>query len=417
MFYLPLPLACPIDFIHRLLLFFLVDLRNYKFRLYPTRRQEEKLVETLDGGRWVYNYFLDKEMSKYDMHLALTELKRQHDWLYNYHSKMLQMVVSRIDSARKTILAHKRKGRKIGKLHYHFHEQHNSFIYNQSGFRIENNSLWLSKIGSIRIRLHRQPFNVKQVIVCRQASTNWYAIVTCEIFTPIFRFVDPRSAVGIDLGITKFIHDSENREIEHPSFLTKQIKPLRRAHRRLSRRKRGSNNYGKAKNMLAKLYSRIHNQRNNFLHEHSTMYSRRHDIIFLERLQTLNLVKNHRISRYVFDSGWRTFKSMLEYKSKMVIEVEPAYTSIDCSTCGSRVPKSLAVRRHRCDKCGLTIDRDYNASMNILKRGLSSLMSITHVLYGLPQELREVTLVETAQRSRKQEAHDEYVRGQLTPCR
>jgi putative transposase len=165
-------------------------MRNYKFRLYPTDEQESRLVETLDGCRWVYNYFYKNNMSAYDMQFALTEMKEQHLWLYNYHSKMLQMVVHRIDAARKALSVLRRNGHKIGRLHYRTHEEFNSFVYNQSGFKIGGNQLWLSKMGRIKIRLHRQPVNVKQVTVVRQAG-KWYAVVACEIAKPIFRFIDP----------------------------------------------------------------------------------------------------------------------------------------------------------------------------------------------------------------------------------
>jgi len=367
-------------------------MRSYKFRLYPTVQQEERLVEALDGCRWVYNYFYKNSMPIYDMQFALTEIKEQHPWLYNYHSKMLQMVVHKIDTARKALSILGRNGHKIGRLHYLMHEKCNSFTYNQSGFRIEGNQLWLSKIGSIKIRLHRQPVNIKQVTIVRQAG-KWYAVVACEIAKPIFKFIDPRRSVGIDVGITKFAHDSDNRAVENPLFLTRMLKPLRRAHRKLSRRETGSNNHKKAKHMLARLYLRIHNKRMNFLHNLSTEYARRYDIIFLERLHTSNMVKNHHLARHVLDSGWRTFKHILEYKAKMVIEVEAANTSIDCSRCGNKVPKTLAVRIHGCDRCGLSVDRDYNASLNTKQRGLLL----------LPQGLREVTPVEIALQSMKQE--------------
>lgn len=341
----------------------------------------------------MYNYFYNSKMSKEDLQFALTELKEKHTWLRNYHSKMLQMVVHRIDAARKALSALRKNGHKIDRLHYQFQDEYNSFTYNQSGFKIEGNQLWLSKIGNVKIKLHRQPVNIKQVTVIRQTG-KWYAVVTCETAKSVFRFVDPHKSVGIDVGITKFVHDSENRTTENPLFLTRMLAPLKRTQKKLFRRQKGSNNRKKAKNMFARLHARIHNKRKNFLHNLSKKYAREYDIIFLERLRALNIVKNHHLSRYIIDSGWRTFKAMLDYKAKLVMEVEPAYTSVDCSRCGNPVPKSLAVRTHRCDKCGLIIDRDYNASLNILQRGL---------LY-LPQGLREVTLVEIAQRSKKQEA-------------
>ncbi|AFU57730.1 putative transposase [Candidatus Nitrososphaera gargensis Ga9.2] len=176
-------------------------------------------------------------MSEYDMNYALTELKEQHPWLrkYYYHSKMLQMVAKQVAAAAIKVVA---KGRKLS---YRKDEDFNSFTYNQSGFKIENDRLVLSKIagGSIRIVLHRQPVNVKQVTICRsKAGNKWYAVVACDVlrrlYSTIIRYVKP--AVGIDVGITKFCHDSDNHVVENPQFLTKMLKPLRRAHRRVSRK-------------------------------------------------------------------------------------------------------------------------------------------------------------------------------------
>lgn len=231
--------------------------------------------------------------------------------------------------------------------------------------------------------LHRPPVNVKQVTVCRQVG-RWYAIVTCEFAERIFRFVDARKSVEVDVGITKFAHDSDNHEVENSLFLKKMLGPLARVQRKVSRRVKGSNNHKKAKSWVARLHERIANKRRDFLHKLSTEYASKYDLIFWERLRTLNMVQNHNIARHILDSGWRTFKQMLDYKAKMVVEVEPAYTSIDCSGCGNKVPKSLAVRTHCCDRCGLAIDRDYNAALNILQRGISH----------LPAECREVTPAE-----------------------
>jgi putative transposase len=374
-----------------------VGMRNYKYRLYPTERQEGRLVETLNASLWLYNYFLNRNInSKEDMQFALTELKEQESWLRNYHSKMLQMVVHKIDSANKSLKALKGNSHKIGRLRYLTVENYSSFTYNQSGFKIERHGntdlLWLSKIGYVQIRLHRQADNIRQITVKRSCG-KWYAVLSCKIARPIFRFISPRKALGVDLGVTKFVHDSNNNSVNNPLFLKEMLRPLRRASRRLSRREKCSKSREKAKARLQILHERIRNKRNDFLHKVSTEYSKRYDMIFLERLHTLNMVKNRHLARSILDSGWRTFRSMLLYKGKMVAEIPSPYTSVDCYRCGSKVAKTLAVRTHRCEVCNLVIDRDYNASLNILKKGLLS----------LPQELREVTPVEILGESLKQE--------------
>lgn len=361
---------------------------NYKFRLHPNEEQELVLEQTLDGCRLVYNYFLSiPPMSEYDMNYALTELKERHPWLRNYHSKMLQMVGKQVAAARKIAR---------GRLSYRRHDDFNVFTYNQTGFRLENNKLSLSKIDSIKVVLHRKPVNVKQVTVCRK-NGKWYAVVGCEILRRQHCTINYSKPVGIDVGIAKFAHDSDNHVVENPQFLTKMLRPVRRAHHRLSRRKMGSNNRKKARHMLARLYERINNRRRDFLHKTSTYYASRYDLIFLERLRVANMTRNHRLARKILDASWSTFKMMCQYKANRVVEVEPAYSSINCSRCGHPVPKSLAVRTHCCPKCMAVLDRDYNSAMNHLQNGLQ--------LLQLPAERREVTPVETVQRSSKQEAH------------
>ena len=240
----------------------MATLLNYRLRLYPTREQELVLEQTLDGCRWVYNSFVAMPpMSEYDMNYGLTELKEQHPWLCNYHSKMLQMVCKQVAAARKTAK---------GRLSYRKHDEFNAFTYNQSGFRIGNNRLSLSKIGNIKIVLHRQPVNVKQVTVCRRKEGKWYAVAACNVLRKLYSMTVYSRPVGIDVGITKFAHDSDNHVIENPQFLTKMLKPIKRAHRRVSRRLVGSSNRRKAKDMLARLYERINNRRRDFLHKASS---------------------------------------------------------------------------------------------------------------------------------------------------
>jgi putative transposase len=139
------------------------------------------------------------------------------------------------------------------------------------------------------------------------------------------------------------------------------------------------------------------------LHKLSTQYARKYGVIFIERLQKLNMVQNRRLARNILDSGWGIFETMLDYKTKLV-EVPAKNTTVDCSKCGHAVPKSLAVRTHRCDVCGLVLDRDHNAAINILKKGLEIFNQ------DIPQELRELTLVEISLRSVKQEEATGLVR-------
>jgi putative transposase len=211
--------------------------------------------------------------------------------------------------------------------------------------------------------------------------------VACEVLRRQYSTIVYHRPVGIDVGIAKFAHDSDNHVVENPQFLTNMLRPLRKANRRLSRRRVGSSNRRKARHMLARLYERINNKRRDFLHKASTYYASRYDLISLERLRVANLTKNHKLARKILDASWSTFKAMCQYKANRVVEVEPAYSSVDCSHCGHPVPKSLAVRTHACPRCGAVLDRDYNSAVNHLKNGLES-------IFDLPMERGKVTPAE-----------------------
>lgn len=388
---------------------------SYRFRIYPNKGQKEKLARTIEINRIIYNYFvLHNFKSRNDMNCALTDLKERHPTLRNYHSKMLQSISVRVAAARKSLIELKRRGHQTGKLL--LLKDCHSFTYNQSGFKIEGNRLFLSKIGNLKIKLNRQPIQIKQITIKRK-NCRWYAIVTCDVLRRTHSFLTVSRPIGIDAGITHFSYDSDGNNIENPLFLKKMSIPLMRNQRRLSRRRKGSINREKARMRVARLHERISNMRRDFLHKSSTKYADKYDVVFLERLRTLNMVRNHNIARSVLDSGWRTFARMLQYKADRVVQVDPRNTSILCSRCKNSVPKSLAIRTHTCSRCGLTLDRDYNAALNILQRGLA--------LFNLPVERRELTPVETLPipvmngrhaKSLKQEIHVSCMVGSRTTC-
>jgi len=399
----------------------MIKTRNYKFRLYPNSDQEYKLQNNLAVCRWLYNKFVEQSqksfLSRNDMNYILTELKQSESWLYNYHSKMLQMVSTQLEGAEKTLIELNKKGYKTGQLRFARYSEFRTFTYNQSGYKLETHGdktlLCLSKIGYVEIRKHREipdNANIKQVIVTKSKSGKWYACLTCDIRESLFNIpkMSFAKAVGIDVGIKSFAYDSDGYQTPNPLNLKKMLKPLARIQRNVSRRKKGSNNRLKAIRHLQKIHERIANRRKDFQHKISTLYAQNNDVVFVEDLKIPNMVKNHRLARSIMDSSWGLFLQKLEYKCKLFVEVPAKNTTIDCSRCKNKVPKSLAVRIHRCDKCGLVLDRDHNASINILKKGLEIFNLSTKNDYRLPQELRKVTPVEII-RSVKQEKITQFV--------
>ncbi len=379
-------------------------MRNYRFRLYPNNVTQARLGATLEASRWLYNCLLSRNLrSREDMQFALTDMKENEPWLKLYHSKMLQMIPHRIDTAMRSLREKKKKGHDVGKMQYATRDEWNTFVYNQSGFKIEKHGnadlLWLSKIGWIEIRLHRSiDGNIKQVTITRKAE-KWYAVISVETQPILPKLIDLKKSGGIDVDIKNYAYDSDGNSIPNPQNLQRMLKPLVRANRKMSRRVKGSNNYKKAKRWYQIVHERIANRRKDFQHKLSTHYARNYDIVFMEKLQILNMIKNHNLANKIMDAGWSSFKDMIDYKC-LEIDVEAYNTTVDCCRCGHKIPKTLAIRIHQCDQCGLFIDRDHNASLNILKRGLA--------LWNLPMEHREVTPVEISQRSSKQEEFPIY---------
>ncbi len=199
-------------------------------------------------------------------------------------------------------------------------------------------------------------------------------------------------AVGIDVGIKNFAYDSDGFVTPNPQNLKKILKPLARVQRKIPGRQFGSNNRKKSIRWYQVIHERIANRRKGFQHKLSTIYARKYDAICVEKLQLTDMVKNPRFSRSIMDSSWGAFLQKLEYKVNLYVEAESRNTTMHCSRCGNKMPKSLAVRMHRCDKCNLVMDRDCNASINILNK-------------AIPQELRKLTPVEISMRSMKQEDH------------
>lgn len=359
---------------------------SYKYRIYPDKEAEHKLDEALDACRWTYNRLLEEiskskekgiRLRKYDTQNMIPSLKLEKPELRNVYSKVLQMVNHNLWSNIKGLQALKKEGRKIGKLRFKGEGWYKTLNYNQSGFKIDqdNSILKLSKIGDIKIKLHRPiDGNIKAVIV-KKARDKWYAVVQVEQ-KACQQILNMRS-IGIDLGLRAFAVDSDGHSIENPRFAEKSSNKLKKIQKRLSKAKKGSNNRKKIAIKLANAHEKIDRQRDDFLHKLSRSYVNSYDILCVEDLDVKRLKekgKNKGLHRNIHDASWSRFLFMLSYKAesagKKLIKVDPRNTSLKCSCCGSIVEKDLSDRVHKCPFCGFVCDRDYNASINILILGM-----------------------------------------------
>jgi putative transposase len=231
------------------------------------------------------------------------------------YSKVAQPVADRFFRNLSVMAAlRKKKGKKVGSLRFKSKEQYRTFTYNQSGFKLIDNDklLKLAKIGKIKVMLHRKiRGKIKEVHIKHEKSGRWFAIFVCEQAFASQCSLKRERIVGIDVGITNFVYDSDGGVAENPSFLRKSEKKLAKVQSVLSRRTKGSANKAKQRRKVARIHEKIANQRNVFLHRLSSLYVDKYDTIFVEELKVDNMKQNKKLSKSISDASWSTFFSML----------------------------------------------------------------------------------------------------------
>jgi len=347
-------------------------------------------VENLESCRWLFNHMLQRKGEGWkwsQIQGEIPSLVKEHPFLCEVHSKTRQYVMWQLKANIKALGQLKKQGRRVGNIRFRGKGRFKTFVYNQSGFEVRGKKLWLSKIGEIPLKQHRDIIGVvKQVVVKRTPTNKWFAVFCCDVD---FKSYQPKTAVvGIDLGVEHFAVDSDGNYAENPLYLKKALKKLNREQRRLSRKQKGSTNRFKQKFKVARVHEKVEDARHDFLHKLSTYYVRNYGVIAVEDLSVKELAEKQYNSRNILDSSWSTFVGMLDYKAEsagvQLLKVDPKNTTQNCSVCGSYVYKPLWIREHKCPQCGIQLDRDYNASRNIIQKALSE----------LGQELSESTLAE-----------------------
>ena len=265
----------------------------------------------------------------------------------------------------------------IGHIRFKGYGWYNTLNYNQSGFKVDQDRclLRLSKIGDMRIKIYRKIEGCIKAVIIKREGMRRFAIVQADQETS--NVTETEEAIGLDVGLTSFVVDSEGNDIENPRCAEQSADKLAKLQRKLARAVRGSNNYKAIKDKIAKLHKRINCQRDDFLHKLSRRYVNSFDIVCVEDLDVKGLKEkghNNGMHRSIHDASWSKFIFMLSYKAqsagRKLIRVDPRNTTQKCSACGSFVKKDLSVRVHECPYCGFSCDRDYNASRNILLAGM-----------------------------------------------
>jgi len=312
-------------------------------------------------------------LTYYKQKATLPERKQYILELKNVHSGVLQHVVERLDKAYQAFFRRVKKGEKVGFPRFKPERRYNSFTYPQSGFSIKGKHLVLSKIGDVRIRLHRQPQGTIKTCTIMVKNGRYYACFSCKVESQHLPVSEKQ--IGIDLGVSQLAVTSDGDQIESPKFLRKNEGKLKRKQRAVSKKRRGSNRRHKAVCDLARLHEKVANQRKDYAHKESRKLINEYGFIAFEDLNIQGMVKNHHLAKSIVDAGWNQFVQFVTYKAesagRQIVHVDPSGTSQQCSSCGEIVKKSLAVRIHRCP-CGYAADRDENAAINILKQALQN---------------------------------------------
>lgn len=347
------------------------------------------MEQHLEECRWLYNEFLaqrklayeelDLSLTKYQQLMFLPELKIDRPSLNGVHSQVLQNVADRLDKAFEGFFRRCKSGDRPGFPRFRGLHRYNSFCYPQSGFALVGHELKLSKVGNIRMKMHRPiEGQIKTCTLRKSPSGEWDVSFSCEVEAkPLPK---NEKAVGIDVGIEHFAVLSDGQNIPNPRFFQKGEKALAKAQRKLSKLEKGTNERRKQGKAVAKIHTRIRHRRNNFCHQLAKKIVDQYQYICVEDLNIQKMVEKSSFAKSITDASWNQFRQCLTYKAEEAGRklglVNPAYTTQDCYQCGHREAKKLSVRIHCCSKCGYTATRDFNAAQNILALGLDGLGSI-----------------------------------------
>jgi putative transposase len=358
--------------------------KTFKYQLKPTPDQEQARAFVVRRCRELYNAALQERRDAWQKRgvsvpvasqsAQLPEIKVVRPEYRDIHSQVLQDVLARLDRAFQAFFRRIREGQTPGYPRLQGANRYNSFPYKQfgNGATLDDGYLVLSKIGRLAVRWSRPMEGTPKTVTLTHEAAGWYVAFSCAE-VPIKPLPLTGQETGIDLGLESFATLADGRQIANPRIFRVAELKLKRAQRRVSRRKKGSKRRKTAVKLLAKAYQTVRRQRQDFHHKQALSLVQQYDTIYHEDLQVANMVKNHHLAKSIADAGWsgflgiRAFKAV--YAGKRVVAVPPAYTSQACSGCGVFVHKGLSVRWHLCPDCGTSLHRDHNAARNILRLG------------------------------------------------
>lgn len=358
--------------------------KGVKFRIYPNKEQQTIINQTLGCCRLIYNKGLAMRNEAYQngnkigylqTSAMLTELKKQDDFVFLKEVDSIALQQSLRDLDRGFVnFFQKRAGHPRFKSKHNRHQSYRT-INQRDSIRIVWKHIKLPKLGYVKVRQSMEVGKINNVTIEHTPTGKYFAVLNMD-FEPQPMF-NQGGSIGIDVGIKKFYSDSNGNTVSNPKYLEKSMRKLIREQRKLSRKEKGSNNRNKQRIKVALVHEKIANQRNDFLQKQSTMLIRENQTICIEDLNVKNMMRNHKLAQHIGSASWSKFFDMLSYKATWygndIVKIPTMYPSSQtCSYCGYKnsLVKNLAIRNWECPKCHTKHDRDTNASINILNKGL-----------------------------------------------
>jgi putative transposase len=356
--------------------------KTFLYRVRINKATEANALEWLRLCRTLYNAALEqrilayrqqrRSLTTYTQSVQLPQLKKELPEYGGVNSQCLQDVVERLGKAYQAFFRRLKCGEKPGFPRFKGAHRYDSFTLKQTGWRLESRCLYIRNVGRFKLFLSRPvEGKIKTVTVRRASSGKWFVAFSCDE-VPEKRLEPCDKAIGVDVGLNSFFTDSDGNKVANPRYLVESQKLLRRRQRSLSRKKKGSTNREEARTLVAKAHEKVTNQRKDFAHKTALELVRNSGVICIEDLRIKDMTNKH-LNKSISDVAWGMFFNALLFKAeeagRKVVKVNPRNTSQKCSGCGKLVKKPLSVRIHKCPSCGLVIDRDHNAALNILAAG------------------------------------------------
>ena len=367
--------------------------KAYKFRLYPNDNQKILINKTFGCTRFIYNHFLnkckeEKFIKAYDMCKELKELVLDYPFLKEVDSMALRCSIFNLEDSYKNYFS-KRSAypsfkNKFSKQSYRTNcitSVYKNKKYSNIEIDIKEKMIKVPKLGLVKIRGYRNlnelTDRIINITIEKEKTNKYYVSVITQKEEEIPKKITPTSIVGIDLGIKDLVVTSDGEKYPNPKEINKREKRLKRMQRKLCRQVKGSNNYNKTKEKIARIHSKIKNSRKHNIITIANKIVKEHDIIVSEKLNVKKMSSNHKLAKNILDVSFNKICELLKWKAKLLgkyyYQVDTYYPSSKiCSHCDNKteITNDLKVRMWKCENCGNTNDRDINASINIMFEGI-----------------------------------------------